>query len=248
VIISIIKLVKKFQDGIQCVHSKDILIVDVNEYNFIVNSSFDEIFFIDCDSYQTPSFPATAIMESIRDRHSKTFSKETDWYSWGILVFQMQIGIHPYKAKHPKYKTLDEKMIHNISVFNKDVSVPAVCYPLTVIPENYRNWYKAIFEDGKRIAPPDTMIAVVPIQTYVKDIIHSNYFDIKKYDIKPFILSKTFSGFSITVLPFPSSNPPPSCLRGGYIPSSVSVEWRCSSSVSGLDAAPPLPLSNLHLT
>jgi serine/threonine protein kinase len=176
----IIKLVQILVDNVKYIHNKNIIIVDLNELNCLVNNDFTNIYMIDTDSYQTPSFPATAIMESIRDRQNSNFSILTDHFSLAILTFQMFIGIHPYKGKHPKYKTLDERMIHNISVFNKDVSVPSVCYPVTVIPENYRNWYKAIFEDGKRIAPPDTMIAVIPIQTYTKDIINSIYFDTKE--------------------------------------------------------------------
>jgi serine/threonine protein kinase len=125
-------------------------------------------------------------MESIRDRHSKTFSTLTDFFSFGIISFQLFLGVHPFKGRHSKYKTLDERMMNNISVFNKDVSIPTICAPFTVIPENYRNWYKAIFEEGKRLPPPTTMQQVVIVQTYVKDMIKSQYFDItkiKEYDV-----------------------------------------------------------------
>ena len=134
----IINLVNAFRNDVEHVHSKDILIVDLNELNFLLNKDNDTIYFIDVDSYQTKSFPATAIMESIRDRHSKTFSKLTDWFSWGIITFQMYVGIHPYKGRHSSIKDMNGRMLQNISVFNKDVSIPSICNPISSIPENYR--------------------------------------------------------------------------------------------------------------
>ena len=150
-------LIKNLHKIVQDVHSANILIVDLNEMNFLVSSTFDNIFAIDTDSYQTKSYPATAIMDSIRDRHCKNnkFSEESDWFSYGIISFQMFTGIHPYKGKHPTVKTIDERMLQNVSVFNTDVGVPKACYSFDVIPEAYKQWYKAIFDDGKRIAPPD---------------------------------------------------------------------------------------------
>ena len=160
---AVLKLVRKLQAVVSHAHSHDILIVDLNEMNFLVDDSFDDVYAIDCDSWQTPGFPATAIMDSIRDPHAKKFSQETDWFSFGIVSFQAIVGIHPFKGKHPKLKTLEERMMKNVSVFNPDVSVPAVCYPFTNIPESYRDWFKAVFEGGKRLPPPADIQAVVAV-------------------------------------------------------------------------------------
>lgn len=148
------RLVKKLQDIVKHVHDNGLLIVDLNEMNFLFDDKFQSIFAIDVDSYQTKSFPATAIMESIRDRHSKTFSQGTDWFSFGVVSLQMMMGIHPYKGKHPTIKTLDERMEKNVSILHKDVSIPNMCYDTSVIPANFLAWLKAVLEDGKRIAPP----------------------------------------------------------------------------------------------
>lgn len=174
---NIFDLVKLIQDGVQFIHDKKILVVDLNELNFLVSEKFDDVFFIDVDSYQTKSFPATAIMESIRDRHSKKFSEVTDWFSWGVVTFQMLIGIHPYKGKH-SINDLDERMCKNISVFNKNVSMPSICEPINKIPEAYRNWYKAIFEEGKRLLPPTSLLEKIIVSAVTKNIHGSNLFDI----------------------------------------------------------------------
>jgi serine/threonine protein kinase len=173
------KLVQKLRDIVQHIHDHDILIVDLNEMNFLSDDNFEQIFAIDTDSYQTPGYPATAIMDSVRDRHAKTFSEETDWFSYGIISFQMFVGIHPYKGKHPSIKDMDERMHKNISVFSRDVKVPHVCFPLDVIPDVYKQWYKAVFEDGKRLPPPANFQATaVVIAPVVKRIAGSNNFEI----------------------------------------------------------------------
>lgn len=160
----ILDLVRQLQKTIQHIHNHDILVVDMNEFNFLVDDKFKEVYCIDVNSYQTPHYPAMAIMDSIRDRHNHKFSKLTDWFSFGIITFQMFIGIHPYKGKHPKYTDLDSRMMHNVSIFDKDVGYPkAACQPFSVVPDAYLQWYKAIFDKGERIGPPSDLVAVVHV-------------------------------------------------------------------------------------
>lgn len=162
-------LVRKLQEGVQHVHDRGCLVVDLNEMNFLLDPKFREVLFIDVDSYQTPSFPATAIMESIRDRHATAFSPGTDWFSFAVVSFQMLVGIHPYRGKHPTLTDLDSRMRQNVSVLNPQVTVPKVCYPFDVVPPVYLDWYRALFEHGKRLAPPAdvrgtvTLPAPVPV-------------------------------------------------------------------------------------
>jgi hypothetical protein len=165
-----LRLVRQLQTGVSHIHSRGILIVDLNELNFLVSTDFSELFFIDVDSYQTPSFPATVLMESVRDRHAKTFSFDSDWFSFAVVSFQMFIGIHPFKGTYPPFQhlpdnaaKLDERMRANISVLHSGVSVPAACLPFSVIPPNYLDWYRAVFEQGKRLAPPQAVQAAITI-------------------------------------------------------------------------------------
>lgn len=177
----ILDLVKKLQDIVTHVHDKKILIVDLNEMNFLCSNDFKDIYAIDVDSYQTPSYHATALMDSVRDRHAKPnhFDAGTDWFAFGMVSFNMFIGIHPYKGKHPTIKDMDDRMLKNISVLNKDVSVPGACSDFSVIPPNYMQWYKAILEEGKRIGPPSAN-DVIQVINKIKNIIGTNNFDIKE--------------------------------------------------------------------
>ena len=159
---TVFDLVTQMQKTINHVHSHDILLVDANEFNFLVDDKFKDIYFIDVNSYQTPHYPAMAIMDSIRDRHNSKFTKLTDWFSFGIVSFQIFIGIHPYKGKHSKFTDLDSRMQHNVSVLNKDVGYPAAaCQPFSVMPDSYLQWYKAIFEKGERVPPPSGLTPVI---------------------------------------------------------------------------------------
>lgn len=167
----VLNLVRDFQATVNHIHAAGILIVDLNEMNFLVDSKHKEVLFIDVDSYQTKNFPATAIMESIRDRHSPNFTQNTDWFSFAVVSFQMFIGIHPYKGKHDTLSGFDERMLANVSVLNKAVSIPKICYPFSAIPQSYMDWYKAVLEQGKRLPPPNDLqatITVVPVITRVK--------------------------------------------------------------------------------
>lgn len=155
-----LQLIRKLQAGVRHVHSKGILIVDLNELNFLVAEDFSELYFIDVDSYQTPSFPATVLMESVRDRQAQTFTTGSDWFSFAVVSFQLFTGIHPFKGSYIPAKTmsLDERMRSNLSVLHQGVSVPLSCLPFSVIPPAYLDWYNAVFEAGKRLPPPDGLI------------------------------------------------------------------------------------------
>ena len=175
----VLKLVQKMQNTIANIHkTKGMLVVDLNEMNFLVDKQFKDVYFIDVDSYETPSFPATAIMESIRDWHNPVFSQLTDWFSFAVVSFQMFIGIHPYKGKHKTIKGIKDRMLANIPVFHKDVKFPKVCMPFDVIPPAYKEWYKALFFQGKRLPPPSGNIQTVIIPVVVQTITGNEDFEI----------------------------------------------------------------------
>lgn len=198
---TVLNLIKRMQNSIQHIHDNNILVVDPNEMNFLVDKKFDHVFLIDVDSYQTAHYPATVIMESIRDYHTKLFNKNSDWFSFGIVTFQLFTGIHPYKGKHASIKDLSARMKQNISVFNSQVSIPSICPPFSSIPQSYRDWYKAIFEDGKRLPPPFVAVVASQITMKPQKTLTSIAFDIKEIQKFPTqILSyDSFFGKSVVI-------------------------------------------------
>lgn len=177
-------LVRKLQASIAHIHSKRILVVDLNELNFLVDQCLAEIYSIDVDSYQTPGYHASALMESVRDRHARPnqFTEATDWFAFAIVSWQMFIGIHPYKGRHPQFgDDMDERMKHNLSVLNPEVKYPkGVVLPFDVIPPSYRRWYEAVLERGERSAPPDDNAAPVAVAQRTQAITQGAAVDIVK--------------------------------------------------------------------
>lgn len=153
-----IKLVEQMRNDLAQIHSNSILVVDYNEMNFLVDNSFSKVFNIDVDSYQTPSYPATAIMESIRDRQvtNGNFTEGSDWFSWAILACQMYIACHPFKGSHKDYKRSEwQKMMDdNVSIFHGEVKLPLAALETTNIPDAHLKYFEKVFVGGERIAPP----------------------------------------------------------------------------------------------
>lgn len=181
---NIISLIKDMRDTIDHIHDKDVLIVDLNEMNFLVDNNFEEVYFIDADSYQTRNFRATALMESVRDRHNPgVFNTGTDWFAFAVVTFQLFIGIHPYKGRHSSLKGFDDRMSANVSVFNKDVKIPRNCYKFDVIPKGLRDWYYEVFERTLRTPPPTSFDTSRSLMTVGISMISAS-FDIR--EIKEF--------------------------------------------------------------
>jgi len=199
-------LVRKIQFLLKHIHLHDILAVDINELNLLLSEDFEDVFWIDTNSFQTPSFPATAIMEMIRDRHSKKFTQGTDWFSFAVTSFQFLIGAHPYRGRHPDYgkKEVDRRMQDNVSAFNPKASLPSVCYPFDVIPEVYRKWYKAVFERGERCAPPEDLVAVAAIiAPQVAKVVGTDNFEIQEIAdfIEEVLRFESVQGIRVTECP-----------------------------------------------
>lgn len=154
----VVDMVTKMQKTLQEIHKKGVIVGDYNEMNFLVDDNYKNVYNIDVDSYQTKNYPATAIMDSVRDRKAPfgKFSKETDWFSWAVVTFQLYTGIHPFKGRHPNYKNndFDARMKDGVSVFNPDVKIPKALRDFSIIPKPHLEWYKRVFEKFERTIPP----------------------------------------------------------------------------------------------
>ena len=61
----VISLLKDMQETLSQVHNESFLVVDLNEFNILVRTTWQDSVFIDVDSYQTPKHRAAALMESM---------------------------------------------------------------------------------------------------------------------------------------------------------------------------------------
>lgn len=179
---STIELIENMKLTIDEIHKVGCLIVDANEFNFLAdNQNYVIPYFIDVNSYKTPSFPATAIMPSIRDWHTKEFTELSDWFSFAIIACQLLVGIHPFKGRHPKYKKndIESRMKSNVSIFNNKVRVPAPTRDFNIIPSKYKEWFIDLFENGKRLLPPELPGTVILTPVVVTVVKSTDKFEIK---------------------------------------------------------------------
>jgi len=200
---STLELVENMKEIIEFIHSKDCIMVDGNEMNYLVREDWVTPYCIDVNSYQTQNFPATVIMPSIRDWYSKEFSPLTDWFSFAIVSCQLFLGIHPFKGSHKKFQKgdLKSRMKANISIFNRGVSVPGPTRDFSNIPPEYQQWYIREFEDGKRLSPPGiSKLGAIIAPTYTIEVKTSGNFTIREIaEFDDFIIyHKTRNCSSIT--------------------------------------------------
>lgn len=150
------------------IHKKGCLVVDGNEMNILVGTDLTP-YFLDVDSYQTPSYPPTAFHPATRDPlldpKRPRFSRESDYFVLAVVTFQLFVGLHPFGGSHPDFARGDipARMAAGVSLFDPQVSLPAAARPLTVIPENFRAWYQVIFAEGRRLPPPGTPGTVLTV-------------------------------------------------------------------------------------
>jgi len=171
-------LVDGFREVLEFVHKNETLVVDYNPFNFLVSRDYKTPYHIDVDSYQTKNYPATAIMDSIRDPlvKNKKFTEESDWFSWGIVMFELYMGSHPYKGRHPDYGIKDwlKRLEDGISVFNNKSKLPPASQDWDVIPKSHLKWFQKVFEHGERIKPPKSDDEEIKIGKVTPKIISSN--------------------------------------------------------------------------
>ncbi|MBM4358121.1 MAG: hypothetical protein FJ096_08415 [Deltaproteobacteria bacterium] len=154
-------LVEQLRSLFVAVHAAGALVVDANDMNFLVDATFDRVYAIDTDSYQTRTYPASAVTPSICDPLAidagghASFSTGSDWFSFAVLAFQLFVGAHPYRGTHPDVRAMSERMRHRLSAFDRAVTLPPAALATDAIPEPYRRYLRAVLQDGARTEAPE---------------------------------------------------------------------------------------------
>ncbi|WP_240329327.1 protein kinase domain-containing protein [Helicobacter suis] len=102
----LITLCLSFLKTIQSLHSKDIIVGDINPHNLFFTQNA-EMFFIDCDSYQIEKYPCPVgtpeyLDPSLIGQQMAGFlrNKSHEYYAIACLLFVvLTLGRHPYDSK-----------------------------------------------------------------------------------------------------------------------------------------------------
>lgn len=205
-----IRVLESLAEGLNDAHSKDVVIGDLNPYNLLFDSRSAKVYFIDTDSYQTTSRPHSGIMlPDIRDWLTHKIDKNSDYYSYSVLAFNNFTFVHPFKGVHPKYKTIEERVLNKLSLLsgNKDIKIPSFYEPIS--ETNVSNQFYQVFQEGKRflvdVNKTNTTKVSVPLVTTtllkslsVKDIQHNvSFFVIQKNKMKVVSKSNVISWYDV---------------------------------------------------
>ena len=167
------------RDVVRFAHDYGAILVDPNEFNWLAylkGNDKPEPRIIDVDSWVLGKMPVTvAIMPSIRDWHTHGFNQLSDWFSWGVVTFQVFVGIHPYKGTLDGFArdNLEARMKAKASVFSGGVRLNRAVRDFKCIPNALRDWYEETFQTGKRTIPPssfDIGVAKAAVTRVVKVI------------------------------------------------------------------------------
>jgi len=155
-------VIKEIYSTFEFIHNKGFLIVDGNEMNFLLSDDFKNVYFIDVDSYKTPSFNPTAYNPNTLDPKIKNqdFNEGSDWYIFGILFCQILLGIHPFKGKYTGTsmsfgkRDIAKRMKEGVSILHPKVKLNKAVRHLSLIPSRMKEWLNITFTSDTRVKPP----------------------------------------------------------------------------------------------
>lgn len=165
------KVIDKLIDSVNHVHSKNIIIGDLNPFNILINDTA-KVNFIDVDSYQTPGTKHSGrLLDDIRDYlFNGEITTNSDYFALAVMAFNFLTNVHPFKGVHKVYGGLNERMIHRIPIFDKDPNlIVPKCYK-PIQDQNLQNQFMRIFKLGERFlinlhSGQQIIIPVQPVQT-----------------------------------------------------------------------------------
>ena len=166
-------LAERMRETIAFVHDHKALMIDPNPVNWMVimKTIHDpEPRAIDVDSWTIGRWHTHTTMPSIHDWHTSGFTEMSDWFSWGVVTFELLTGIHPYRGTLVGYKRGDfeARMKDNASVFAPGVQLNTNVRDFSCIPSTLLHWYQAVFQQGERNVPPSVFAKTIAMAQAIR--------------------------------------------------------------------------------
>lgn len=122
-----INVLIKLKYELEQLHSKKIVIGDLNQYNLFVSKQ-GEILFVDVDSYQTQfNSHSGVLLDEIRDWATNVIDSKSDAWAFDILTFWATTYCHPFKWMVPGNKeTLEQRVKTHKSILS---NIPGIKIP-----------------------------------------------------------------------------------------------------------------------
>ena len=161
----VIKLFLNIKETLDSIHSSTLVIGDFNDLNVLFSKQYKSVF-IDVDSFQFGKFPCIVGTELFLDpvlygvnlSKKPSFSKETDWYSFAVMLFKSLLLTHPYGGNHKTVNTLYDRAQKKLTVLEKDVIYPTIALNPDTISDELLDYFHKMFSLGQRNELPITYL------------------------------------------------------------------------------------------
>jgi H/ACA ribonucleoprotein complex subunit 3 len=161
----IVKVFRHIKSTVDEIHSNNLIIGDFNDLNVLFNTHFLSVF-IDVDSFQFGNYPCPVGTDQFIDpslygidlSKKPCFTKETDWYSFAVMLFKSLLFAHPYGGVHKTYQTLFDRAQQKITVFEKDVIYPKIAINPDTLSDELLDYFYKVFKQGKRFDVPQSTL------------------------------------------------------------------------------------------
>lgn len=193
---NIIKLVCHIKDTLKELHSIDVIISDFNDQNILFDPNTMKAYFIDVDSFSVDGDMGEVVMELFKDpkMSGQSFSKETDYWAYSIIIFRLLTRVHPYGGIYKKDENMEilDRIKKNICVVdNKDVTLPNIALPFDRLPQNLQKAFRRIFINQERFLIDDELEEIMTKKSITRLSIPLS---------KPKVITDSLGDIPVTVL------------------------------------------------
>jgi hypothetical protein len=161
----VIRFFEHMKYTLDLMHKCGLFVADFNDLNVMYNDKFLSVF-IDVDSYQFGQHPCPVGTELFLDpslygvdlSEKPYFSKETDWYSFAVMLFKSLLWTHPYGGVHDTCQSLIERAKQKITVLDTGVIYPRIALKPETLSQELLDHFHTVFKLGKR---PDMSLSLL---------------------------------------------------------------------------------------
>lgn len=153
------------KETLDAIHKHKIIVGDYNDLNVLFNDKLLSVF-IDADSFQFGSHPCSVGTEQFLDpslygidlSKKQYFSKETDWYSFAVMLFKCLLLAHPFGGVYDSCPSLTDRAKKKITIFDSGVIYPRIAIKPETLSVELLDYFNDIFKKGQRINMPDGLL------------------------------------------------------------------------------------------
>jgi len=157
----VIQFFARSKSILDALHNIGLIVGDFND----LNELFDTLlapYFIDVDSFQFGKYPCVVGTEEYIDptlygvdlTKKPTFTKETDWYSFNVMLFRALLFVHPYAGVHKQYKSLFTRAANAVWIFDQNVIRPKVAIHPETLDDDLLHHFSNVFCKKQRLDLP----------------------------------------------------------------------------------------------